>query len=54
MNSHGVVDHDAKREPRKPNSFGITVHGRLGNTKIAKNYFLMSEWGMPYTVGKLS
>ena len=29
------------------------VHGKLGNAKIAKKYFLMSKWGVPYTVGKL-
>ena len=29
------------------------VHNRVGNAKIAKKYFLMLEWGVPYTVGKL-
>ena len=31
----------------------LEVHGRVGNAKIAKKYFPMSEWGVPYTVGKL-
>ena len=31
----------------------LEVHGRVANAKIAKKYFPMSEWGMPYTVGKL-
>ena len=31
----------------------LEVHGRVGNAKIAKNYFPMLEWGMPYTIGKL-
>ena len=31
----------------------LEVHGRVGNAEIAKNYFLMSKWGVPYTVGKL-
>ena len=31
----------------------LEVHGRVGNAKIAKKYFLMSEGDMPYTVGKL-
>ena len=31
----------------------LEVHGRVGNAKIAKKYFLMSEWGVPHTVGKL-
>ena len=31
----------------------LEVHGRVENTKIAKKYFLMSEWGMPYNIGKL-
>ena len=31
----------------------LEVHDRVGNAKIAKIYFLMSEWGVPYTVGKL-
>ena len=31
----------------------LEVHGRLENAKIAKKYFLMLEWGVPYTVGKL-
>ena len=31
----------------------LEVHGRVGNAKTAKKYFPMSEWGVPYTVGKL-
>ena len=31
----------------------LEIHGRLGNAKIAKKYFPMSKWGVPYTVGKL-
>ena len=31
----------------------LEVHGRVGNAKIEKKYFLMSEWDVPYTVGKL-
>ena len=31
----------------------LEVHDRLENAKIAKEYFLMLEWGVPYTVGKL-
>ena len=31
----------------------LEVHGRVGNAKIAKKFFLMLEWGVPYTVGKL-
>ena len=31
----------------------LEVHGRVRNAKIAKKYFLMLEWGMPYIVGKL-
>ena len=31
----------------------LEVHGRVGNAKIAKKYFTMLEWGVPYTVGKL-
>ena len=31
----------------------LEVHDRVRNTKIAKKYFPMSEWGVPYTVGKL-
>ena len=31
----------------------LEVHGRVRNAKIAKKYFPMSEWGVPYTVGKL-
>ena len=31
----------------------LEVHDRVGNAKIAKKYFLILEWGMPYTVGKL-
>ena len=29
------------------------VHGRVRNAKIAKKFFPMSEWGVPYIVGKL-
>ena len=28
----------------------LEVHGKLGNIKIAKKYFLMSKWGVPYTL----
>ena len=31
----------------------LEVHDRLGNVKIIKKYFLMLEWGVPYTIGKL-
>ena len=31
----------------------LEVHGRAGNAKIANKYFPMSEWGVPYIVGKL-
>ena len=31
----------------------LEVHGRVRNAKIAKKYFPMSKWGVPYTVGKL-
>ena len=31
----------------------LEVHGRLGNANIAKTYFPLSEWGVPYIVGKL-
>ena len=31
----------------------LEVYGKLGNTKIAKKYFLMSKRGMPYSIGKL-
>ena len=31
----------------------LEVHDRVGNAKIAKNYFSMSGLCMPYTVGKL-
>ena len=31
----------------------LEVHGRLKNAKIIKKYFLMLEWGMPYTFRKL-
>ena len=31
----------------------LKVHGRVENAKIEKRYSLMSEWGVPYTVGKL-
>ena len=32
----------------------LEVHDRVGYAKIAKKYFPMSEWGVPYTVGKLN
>ena len=28
----------------------LEVHGRVKNAKIAKKFFPMSGWGMPYTV----
>ena len=28
----------------------LVVHDRVGNAKIIKKYFLMLEWGVPYTV----
>ena len=31
----------------------LEVHGRLGNAKIARKYFLILEWGVSYIVGKL-
>ena len=31
----------------------LEVHDRVGNAKIAKKYFPMLEWGVPYTAGKL-
>ena len=31
----------------------LEVHGRVRNARIAKKYFPMSDWGVPYTVGKL-
>ena len=31
----------------------LEVHDRIGNAKIAKKYFLVLEWGVTYTVGKL-
>ena len=31
----------------------LEVHDKLENVKITKKYFLMSEWGMSYTLGKL-
>ena len=31
----------------------LEVHGKVEIVKIAKKYFLMLEWGVPYTVGKL-
>ena len=31
----------------------LEVHGRVGNAKIAKKYFPMLEWSVPYSVGKL-
>ena len=31
----------------------LEVHDRVRNAKIANKYFLMSEWGVPNTVGKL-
>ena len=31
----------------------LEVYGRVRNAKIAKKYFPMSEWGVPYIVGKL-
>ena len=32
----------------------LKVHGRLGNSKLAKKYFPMLEWNVPYTIGKLN
>ena len=31
----------------------LKVHGRFRKAKIAKIYFPMLEWDVPYTVGKL-
>ena len=31
----------------------LEVHGRVGNAKIARKYFPMLDWGVPYAVGKL-
>ena len=31
----------------------LEVHGRVGNAKIAKKYFPMLRWGVPYTVENL-
>ena len=31
----------------------LKVHGKVRNAKIEKKYFSMSEWGVPYTNGKL-
>ena len=31
----------------------LEVHDRVGSAKTAKKYFPMSEWGVPYTIGKL-
>ena len=31
----------------------LEVHSKLKNIKIAKKYFSILEWGMPYTIGKL-
>ena len=31
----------------------LEVHGKIKNAKIAKKYFSMSKWGLPYIVGKL-
>ena len=31
----------------------LEVHSRVRNAKVAKKYFQMLEWGVPYTVGKL-
>ena len=41
------------REPKEAIVVPLEVHGRLKNAKTAKKYFPMSEWGVPYTVGKL-
>ena len=29
----------------------LEVHGKVGNAKIAKKYFPMLEWGVPYPIG---
>ena len=31
----------------------LKIHDRLEIAKIARKYFSMSVWGVPYTVGKL-
>ena len=31
----------------------LEVHGKVRNAKLAKKYFPMAEWGVPYTIGKL-
>ena len=31
----------------------LEVHSRVRNAKIANTYFLMLEWGVRYTIGKL-
>ena len=31
----------------------LEFHDRLRNIKIAKKYFSMLEWGVPYTIRKL-
>ena len=31
----------------------LEVHGRVGNAKIVRKYFLMLELGVPFIVGKL-
>ena len=31
----------------------LEVHGRLKNAKIAKKYFPMLKWGVPYIIRKL-
>ena len=31
----------------------LEVHGRVGNAKIAKKYFPILEWDVPYTVGNI-
>ena len=31
----------------------LEVHGRVGNAKIAKKYFPILEWGVPYIIAKL-
>ena len=51
MNSHElwVMVPDVNLEKLVP----LKVHGRLGNAKIAKKYFPMLEWSLPYIIGKL-
>ena len=51
MNSYGIVGHDAGREPRKASSFESSRQAK--NAKIAKKYFSMLKWGVPYTVEEL-